>query len=343
MDSNASGKSQAKVVDGTEYGVLNSRNIDKVVFGDYEFETWYGNSAYFAPQRGREKTRELGIGTKNERNDTPSGSFWLLKLYVCEYCFKYTTDEAQIDLHRSVCLLSQSFPPLGTLVYWDSRTPYLIKRVKGYRHEVFAQNLALFGKLFIDDKSVYYNVDYFDFYIVYGFDDNDEELYGTAFRKKFKPMGFFSHEVNSWDAHNNLACVCVFPPYQGLRLGTLLIEFLYALASKSNEMKNRLGPEFPLSPYGKKLYLRFWCKRIAAILLNKRSSDTLNETSISELSNITGFRKEDILFTLDHMEVLKKDDKGYFLLTQDLSDWCNHNGIDYTVEASMMNTQCLLL
>lgn len=346
MKHDASGSSQAKVKAETEYGVLKTRNIDTVVFGDYEFETWYGNSAYFAPPRGREKKRELGIDSiaNNGTTTTPGGlePFWLLTLFVCEYCFKYTANEPDMALHRTVCELNTPFPPLGKLVYWDSVAPYLIKRIRGYRHELFAQNLSLFGKLFLDDKSVYYNVEYFDFYVVYGFDDNDPEIYGSALRKPFKPMGFFSHEVNAWDPHNNLACVCVFPPFQGRRLGSLLIEFLYALAASSEHMKGRLGPEFPLSPYGKELYLRFWCKRLAFLLLSDRPSSSTRKITLTDLANATGFRREDILYTLDHMGVLSENDR-ITLLEDDLRRWCDAHGLDYTVEASMMNPQCLRL
>lgn len=328
-----------------EYGVLESRNIDRVSFGDYDFNTWYGNSAYFFAN-GRP---ELGIDTHSKYSDAkrrPSaintGEYWLDRLYVCEFCFKYTADEHSMIYHRTVCELAQHFPPIGKLLYADMKAPYLIKKVRGFRHELFCQNLALFGKLFLDDKSVYYNVKAFDFYILYGYDSHDVETPGSLLRKKLKPMGFFSKEINSWEADNNLACICIFPPYQRLRLGSLLIEFLYALAAKTPG-QTWLGPEFPLSPYGKVTYLRFWSKRIAFALSNDFKDK--KRVSLPELASRTGFRKDDILFTLEYMGVLTKpsDDHKVSLLMLNLNQWCKTNNFNNKILGSMLNHLCLLI
>ena len=101
-------------------------------------------------------------------------------------------------------------------------------------------------------------------------------------------MGFFSKEVLSYDNDNNLACICVFPPFQRRHLGSLLIEFLYQLAAVTPGQLKSSGPEFPLSPYGKVTYLRFWSKRLATKIHELQGSFTL-----SQLSKETGFRKED--------------------------------------------------
>lgn len=329
-----------------EYGVLHVPNIGLVLFGEYEFDTWYGNSAYF----NSNGDLELGIDTikagGSQRRRTPlapqESLLWLDKLCVCEYCFKYTADAAKMTLHRMVCPLKKPFPPLGRLVYSDTKAPYLIKHVRGYTHELFCQNLSLFGKLFLDDKSVYYNVDCFDFYVLYGFDSRDEEISGSVLRKNFKPMGFFSHEVNSWDADNNLACICVFPPFQRLHLGQLLIEFLYAMALVTPNMA-RLGPEFPLSPYGKISYLRFWAKRLASIITTDLGDSKV--VTLQDLGNATGFRKEDILLALEYMDILEEDTKSEEILVNPtkLNDWCRSNNFDASTHLQMLNPDCILL
>lgn len=324
-----------------EYGVLESRNIGKIVFGEYEFESWYGNSAYFHANGDL----ELGIdsfrrNSNGKKNGTPRvhGDLWILTLHVCEFCFKYTADENKMTQHRTLCEFNKPYPSKGKLVYSDMKAPYLIKKVRGSRHELFCQNLSLFGKLFLDDKSVYYNVEAFDFYILYGFDSHDVEVGGSVLRKPFKPMGFFSKEVNSWEADNNLACICMFPPYQRLHLGSLLIEFLYALAAVTCGQA-LLGPEFPLSPFGKLTYLRFWSKRLATVLTALKGKSF----SLCELADETGFRKEDILMTLENMDVLQQNGTEVVFVRQNLQKWCRENNVNGAVQASMLNPQCLLL
>lgn len=328
-----------------EYGVLESRNINRVSFGDYDFNTWYGNSAYFLASGDLElgiDAHSKAIGTKRKYSVASADDFWLERLHVCEFCFKYTDDENKMIQHRSVCSLGKPFPRLGKLLYADMKAPYLIKRIRGFRHELFCQNLALFSKLFLDDKSVYYHVDAFDFYVLYGYDPHDAEVSGSILRKRLKPMGFFSKEVNSWEADNNLACICIFPPYQRLGLGSLLIEFLYALAA-TTPGQTWLGPEFPLSPYGKVAYLRFWSKRLAFVLLN--DLEGRDSVTLPELASRTGFRKDDILFTLEYMDILQEPLAGdeVSLILVNLHQWCVANHVSDTIMATMMNKLCLLI
>lgn len=323
-----------------EYGVLDARNIARVAWGAYEFDTWYGNSAYFA----HHASSALGIDAGTRRALLPlRDGVWLDKLHVCEHCFKYCAEAGKMAEHRLVCELNHAYPPLGTLVYADMRTPYLIKRIRGFRHELFCQNLLLFGKLFLQDKLVFYNVELFDFYVVYGVDPNgtDPVPASPVLRRPFVPMGFFSKEANSWEADNNLACVCVFPPYQRLRLGLLLIEFLYALASVTPGQAT-LGPEFPLLPFGRVTYLRYWSKRVAAVLANDLASAA--EFSLASLAAATGFRKDDVLLTLEHMRVLHTDAGGRVVLRKhSFRRWCERNHVDGSVVAGMLDPRCLLI
>lgn len=52
-------------------------------------------------------------------------------------------------------------------------------------------------------------------------------------------VGFFSKEKLSWD-NNNLACICVFPPWQKQGLAQVLIAASYELGRKDGRMG---GPE----------------------------------------------------------------------------------------------------
>lgn len=325
---------------GNDYGILTTRNIGSVVLGRHKFDSWYGNAAYFSPQPLSHA--ELGFlgpqkSQKPPKKNLGENGFWLDPLYVCEHCFKYTSNGDDMLLHRQTCSLRRRFPSIGKLVYRDLQSRYLIKKVRGFKHPLFCQNLSLFSKLFLDDKSVYYNVDYFDFYVLYGHDESDN-VYPAE--HTYKPMGFFSKEVISWDSTNNLACICVFPPYQRRRLGLLLIEFLYALAAHTPGQA-RSGPEFPLSPFGKATYLRFWSRKMAHVLHNHRGCSLL---ALGMLADATGFRKEDILLTLEHMELVrKKDETAIDLMLGNLDEWCRKNRFDPVVDRHMLNPYCLLI
>ncbi|KAK6197090.1 acyl-CoA N-acyltransferase [Scheffersomyces amazonensis] len=363
------GKGRSKKEVNTFYGLLDKPNIRRVTLGKYTCDTWYGNAAYFNSNDwshsmlGYEYSNKIALDpsvkrkssksfsstgdtttTTNNNNDsndneTKDNSLWIDQLYVCEFCFAYTMNNNEFQKHRACCTYRVYQPTVGRLVYRDdtSSSPYIIREVRGFQHSLFAQNLCLFGKLFLDDKSVYYNIDYFNFYIIYGIDNTDDaqdELF-------FKPMGFFSKELLAYDNDNNLACICIFPPFQRRHLGSLLIEFSYELA-KLTPGQYYSGPEFPLSPFGKVSYLNYWSKKLATVIyahLNDKDTFTLKD-----LATWTGFRKEDILLTLEYMKLLQTDNHGNVqLLLGNFQLFCKEHNIDPIQEKSMIKEDCLLI
>lgn len=87
--------------------------------------------------------------------------------------------------------------------------------------------------------------------------------------------------------------------------GKVLIEFSYEL---SKVEKKTGSPEKPLSDLGLLSYRSYW----ADILLEKLI-DYQGEITISELSEITSFTTDDILSTLQHMDVIRYF-KGQFVI-----------------------------
>ncbi|KAI3402387.2 SAS2 [Candida oxycetoniae] len=283
----------------TFYGQCKKPSIGKVLFGKYEFEPWFGNAAYFYPHEGPHDV--LGFEYANQIASNPTSrmrskaaynekEYWIENLTVCEYCFKYSARRDEVTNHTRRCKLNRAKPNIGKLVYYDFHKDIIIREIRGFQEPLLCQNLCLFGKLFLDDKSVYYNIDHFNFYIYYGKDGEEN----------FKPMAFFSKEMISYESANNLACICVFPPFQRRHIGAMLIEFSYKIAKSLSEESS--GPEVPLSPFGKVAYLRFWSKSVASILTKKQKAS--KSFTLEELSKTTGYRKEDILYTLEHMNIL---------------------------------------
>ena len=81
------------------------------------------------------------------------------------------------------------------------------------RHKIYCQNLCLLAKLFLDTKTLYYDVEPFLFYILTEWDD-----YGAHF------AGYFSKEKQSF-LNYNLSCIMVLPQHQRKGYGRALIDF----------------------------------------------------------------------------------------------------------------------
>ncbi|AMD21768.1 HFL088Wp [Eremothecium sinecaudum] len=272
------------------YGILEKRNINEVQFGiEKRFKTWYGNAVYFANDRKTlgYKSKSTSMTEKGNEIKTEEGQYWLDLLYVCEYCFKYYDDGDELLTHEKICIYKSKAP--GRIKY--ASPEYTIRRVKGTKHELLCQCMCLFTKLFLDNKSVYFKLTSYEFYIVYQ-------------NKSTKPLGFFSKDLYSYHK-NNLACILVFPPYQKMGLGTLLIEFSYRLSKHEGLIS---GPELPLSPFGLIGYLKYWSFAILWCLTEGELSGVA-KVSIENLCEVTGIRVADVIMTLKHLKCLTNDNE----------------------------------
>lgn len=215
--------------------------VKNVVLGDLLFKTWY-QSIYPEDLVARDTDR----------------------LYVCRWCFRYSCDVDAYVKHTRVC--DNKASPPGTKVYEHSG--YSIWEVDGEEHKLFAQNLSLFAKLFLDHKSVFFDVASFLFYLLTFNDPNDTQ------NQDCRILGYFSKEKMSWDA-NNLACILIFPPYQHKQLGKLLMGVSYKLSGWEGDGGLIGSPERPLSEMGWRSYSRFWEERVARyILLGSQRQDS---------------------------------------------------------------------
>ncbi|KAI1760181.1 acyl-CoA N-acyltransferase [Hypoxylon sp. FL1150] len=217
--------------------------------------------------------------------------------------------------------------------------------VDGEKDRLFCQNLSLFAKLFLDNKSVFFDVTGFNYFLlVYTPPPSNAQPPPSLASNPPQPpastidtepshqlpdtsppdepwsrpqvVGFFSKEKLSWDS-NNLACILVFPPWQRKGLGALLMGVSYEISRREDILG---GPEKPISELGRKGYKRYWAGEIARWLLEHDVSESESESesepvdgeeegetliSIEQCSRATWIVPEDCLAVLREMGVIE--------------------------------------
>ncbi|ENH68666.1 Males-absent on the first protein [Fusarium oxysporum f. sp. cubense race 1] len=186
-----------------------------------------------------------------------------------------------------------------------------IWEVDGEKDGLFCQNLSLFAKLFLDNKSVFFDVTGFNYFLlVYTPPTRSSQTATEPEPPSPRITGFFSKEKMSWD-NNNLACILIFPPWQRKGLGALLMGASYEISRREGILG---GPEKPISDLGKKGYKRYWAGEIARWLLtiNMDSKTPQNEVlvDLSDCSKATWILPEDCLQVLRDMGVVEEAGLG---------------------------------
>jgi hypothetical protein len=162
--------------------------------------------------------------------------------------------------------------------------------------QLYTQNLSLFAKLFLDTKSVFYDVTTFLYYLLVHTDR-------VAHPPRSQVVGFFSKEKLSWD-NNNLACIIIFPPWQKRGLGQILMAVSYELSKREGRLG---GPEKPLSELGRRAYIHFWASTIVRYIIAAPAKKAI---TVKKISDDTYIIPDDIITTLKEMGILEQRKKG---------------------------------
>ncbi|XP_016516723.1 histone acetyltransferase KAT7-like isoform X2 [Poecilia formosa] len=251
-----------------------SNMIKTIVFGRFELDTWY-HSPY------PEEYARLG------------------RLFMCEFCLKYMKSQTILRRHMAKCVWKH---PPGDEIYRKGNIS--VFEVDGKKNKIYCQNLCLLAKLFLDHKTLYYDVEPFLFYVMTEADNTGCHL-----------VGYFSKEKNSF-LNYNVSCILTMPQYMRQGYGKMLIDFSYLLS----KVEEKVGsPERPLSDLGLISYRSYW----KDVLLRYLNSFQGKEISIKEISQETAVNPVDIVSTLQSLQMLKYwKGKHLVLKRQDLiDDW----------------------
>ncbi|OIR57296.1 MAG: histone acetyltransferase ESA1-like [Amphiamblys sp. WSBS2006] len=246
------------------------KNIEDVVLGRYRMDCWY-----FSPYP------EEVCGKR---------------LYVCGRCLGYMKQEESYAEHVAACV--QECP--GRTVY--RKDGVTVREVSGAGSKTFCQRLCLFGKLFLDHKVTFFDVESFVFYVLYEGDGGTEQI-----------AGFFSKEREKGNVYN-LSCIVVLPPYQRKGYGRFLISLSYEL-SRAEGIRGT--PERPLSDLGLLTYRKFWAQEVLSVLCTENGPRT-----IEGIAKQTGIYEEDVFDTLEwlHLFRLCRDRKTLLLSADKVSE-----------------------
>lgn len=231
------------------------KNIERIELGRYEMETWY-----FSPFPPEYKDCK--------------------KLYFSEYDLAFFKRRDQMLRHLKKCRLLH---PPGTEIYRNGGISMF--EIDGRKAKTYCQNLCYLAKLFLDHKTLYYDVDFFLFYVMCECDERGAHVCGYFSKEKFSEEGF------------NLACILTLPAYQRKGYGKFLISFSYELS----KIENKVGtPERPLSDLGLVSYRGYWTRVLLSIL-----KDCEGSISIKDLSERTMIKIDDIISTLQHLNLIQ--------------------------------------
>jgi hypothetical protein len=132
------------------------KNIEQIVMGSWEVAAWY-----YSP-------------FPVEYSDVET-------LYVCEFCLTYMKKIKSLKRHKAECACRH---PPGREIYRED--DIAVYELDGKENRAYCQKLCLLAKLFLDHKTLYYDVTPFYFYVVTKVDSKGAHIVGYFSKEKVR-------------------------------------------------------------------------------------------------------------------------------------------------------------
>ncbi|EDW92484.1 histone acetyltransferase KAT6A [Drosophila yakuba] len=270
-----------------------------IQIGKWDIETWY--SSPFPQEYAR-----------------------LLKLFLCEFCLKYTKSRSVLDRHQNKCIWKQ---PPGTEIFRQGNIS--VFEVDGNVNKIYCQNLCLLAKFFLDHKTLYYDVEPFLFYILTKNDQSGCHL-----------VGYFSKEKHCTQKYN-VSCILTMPQYQRQGYGRFLIDFSYLLSREEGQLGT---PEKPLSDLGRLSYFSYWKSVVLEYLYKHRN---YTKITFKDIAIKTGLAISDIALAFELLNFIKlrKNDGDIRYQINVKIDWkkvvAHHNKMASSKTRIIIEPDCL--
>lgn len=229
------------------------KNVKRIQIGDSLIDAWY-----FSPYPDSVATADV--------------------VYICEFCLFYFKSEVFLIKHSLKCELRH---PPGNEIYRCNELSFF--ELDGHIQKNYCRNLCLLSKLFLDHKTLFYDIDVFMFYVLCKHTETG-----------YKIVGYFSKEKISEHGYN-LACILTLPHQQRKGYGKVLMDFSYLLSRREGKIAS---PEKPLSDLGLLGYRSYWTETVVGVLRHNK------KMSIKELSVATSITEEDIVGALASSGIL---------------------------------------
>jgi hypothetical protein len=238
----------------------------------------------------RTVTEALNSPVKNPGKQSLT-QLWMQKERLTLDTFKQSTS-AVLDINA----LWTPLAPPGNECYRMENGSMSVFEVDGQTSKAYCQHLCLLAKLFLDHKTLYYDVEPFLFYVLTQNDSTGCHL-----------VGYFSKEKHCAQKYN-VSCIMVMPQYQRAGYGRLLIDFSFLLSRVEQQPGT---PEKPLSDLGRLSYEAYWRSVVLDYLfeLRQRISSCSDKSkikfSLKQMSEDTGVCAQDLADTLKLLGLLK--------------------------------------
>lgn len=182
-------------------------------------------------------------------------------IYFCNDCLEQYGEDISYKRHIKKC---KKFILGSHIVYKENNL--VVYKLFGSNNIPVSQNLCILGKCFIKHKTLYWDIDNYNFYIMY---DNNNLV------------GFFSDEM--YNETNNLSCILVLPDSQKKGYGTLLVDLSYHFKQGTCER--------PLSEDGEILFKKYWKSKI----YNYLKKNCGRKVSINKISEDLNMLSDDVI------------------------------------------------